>query len=601
MPRGVEILPDFSIPVKKKISSFEQRRLVEVLSDIADSSETDTYPLTSSMAKHLLGLLTFYQWLVDLLASPGITISLIRKIFEVPTPSRSSDEGDDPTGVANQEPAASVNNPKTETPQENRPSSDEQAKDKSRGRRKEPNANHPGKRGANSFPQAPIKDHYPQDLLAGGSCSETGCSGKVYRFLRDGKVRELVVFDGRSLLEAMRHRLHELRCTSCGKIYSPKPKEDGLQALDGRGVRFTRLAQALLAFSHVWCGLPYHRLGQMQAMWGQALSPATIYDQVAKVASVLAFFKAYLCSLACDVRLAYTDDFNIQINEVQPVIRQNQDGKPTYREGTYTSVVIAVLNDGHAIPIFNSGLKHAGENLDRIFEDRAEGLSPPIIIADRSKVNGTTKIPIILGGCLQHARDRFVKAVSYDAEKAEHALSIFSEVFAVERQTHDQSMAKRLLHLQHEALPKLKDLRTTLLTWQDEKAILPRSPIGEAAAYFLRHFKEITLAFEMPGIALTNNISEWTLMLSHRLKVNSYFFATQKGAQICDTLMSVLMLAAMAHRNPWEYLHHLYANHELVKCQPRTFLPWALPESHVAPFSGTCKDYWLPAPPQEEI
>jgi hypothetical protein len=306
----------------------------------------------------------------------------------------------------------------------------------------------------------------------------------------------------------------------------------------------------------------------------------------------------YMRSLLCNASVCYLDDFTIQIHGEKPVIRHDKQGAPTHRSACYTTVVIAKLADGSVVPTFASGLKHAGEFLEELFEDRPPGLDPPIIVADRSKVNSSSVVELTLAGCLQHARDYFVKARSYDSARCEQVLEELSIVFAIDRATHAFSPAERQSVLATYALPILNGVLAVCKQWEKEKAMPPKSPLGVATAYFIKHFPALSLACEIPGLALTNNVSEWSFMLAQRLQVNSYFFATTNGARACDAIMSILFAAALAHRNPWEYLYYLYRHSaELGKnCKNlQAYLPHNIPIEMVPEFTGTCRDYWIPA------
>ena len=598
-------IKDTSIPVKREIS---QKKLTGIESALGSmvKEKRSAGDITFDMAQDLLGIIEFQRWIKSFLETKGATISALRKILSIELPNKKpeTNETSPVSAEQNKEPQgeSAQNDQAVDLPSQDGAVAESQGIDQNEPAgptkpRKNNNENHPGKRGASAFDNAPIIVHSHATLKIGEPCSVLGCAGKLYPFRSEENRREVVLVVADPPLHVEIHQFVDLRCNICGKLYHAHIDRSHIAGHeDGRGIKFTPSSQVMIAFLHVWSGIPYHRLAQTMGIFQLDLSPSLIFSQIVVVAEKLAPFIQYLENAAGDAHRLYTDDFSINIRDEKAVLRENRkDGTITFREGFYTSVVVAILQDGNSLPIFSSGLKHAGENLDRIFADRAVGLPPPIIISDASAVNKTYGIEALTSGCLQHARKRFVEALKYDRDRADQVLTLLSEAFAVDRSTHELLPEDRLTELRTKALPFILEAHTLCLEWQKGKVTPPKGPLGSAIHYFLEYYEQLTFAFRTPGIALTNNISEWSFFLSYRRKINSYFFNTFRGVQVFDTIHTILMLAAMNHKNPWQYLSCLYENAGKSRNNWASLLPWKIDSSVVEDFKGTCEDHWIPA------
>jgi hypothetical protein len=598
-------IKDTPIPVKREISQKKLTGIECALGSMVEEKRS-AGDITCDMAQDLLGIIEYQRWIKSFLETKGVTIGTLRKILSIELPNKKPGT-DDPSPVPAEQNKESPE-VSAKTDQDVSLQSQEEAAADPQGAeqnkpagstkpRKNNNENHPGKRGASAFAKAPVIVHSHDALKIGDSCQVLGCAGKLYPLRSEESRREVVLVVAAPPLHVEIHQFIDLRCNICGKLYHAHMDHSHIAGHeDGRGIKFTQSAQVMIAFLHVWSGIPYHRLAQTMGIFQLDLSPSLIFSQIAAVAEKLAPFIQYLESAAGDACRLYTDDFSVNIRDENPVLRENRkDGTITFREGFYTSVVVAILQGGNSLPIFSSGLKHAGENLDRIFVDRAVGLPPPIIISDASAVNKTYGIEALTSGCLQHARKRFVEALKYDRERAEQILTLLTEAFSVDRATHELLPEDRLTVLCTKALPFILGAHTLCLEWQEGKVTPPKGPLGKAINYFLEYYEQLTVAFRIPGIALTNNISEWSFFLSYRRKINSYFFNTFRGVQVFDAIHTILMLAALNHKNPWQYLSHLYENADKSRKNWANLLPWKIDSSVVGVFKGTCEEHWIPA------
>ncbi len=81
------------------------------------------------------------------------------------------------------------------------------------------------------------------------------------------------------------------------------------------------------------------------------------------------------------------------------------------------------------------------------------------------------------------ARRKFVEAEKTAPEMAREAVDLIGQLFAVEKQAKDASVAERLALRQTQSVPVLAELRRKLLTWKEK--LLPKHPMAEAVNYTL--------------------------------------------------------------------------------------------------------------------
>ena len=78
----------------------------------------------------------------------------------------------------------------------------------------------------------------------------------------------------------------------------------------------------------------------------------------------------------------------------------------------------------------------------------------------------------------------------------------------------------------------------------------------------------------LPGARLDNNRVERTIKLVIRTRKNSLFYKTQNGADVGDTLISLMTTAIQQEVNVLDYLTEIQRNEFAVGRNPERWLPW---------------------------
>jgi hypothetical protein len=94
---------------------------------------------------------------------------------------------------------------------------------------------------------------------------------------------------------------------------------------------------------------------------------------------------------------------------------------------------------------------------------------------------------------MAHARRKFSDALGSDKDRAEHALSLLQQLYAIERRIKDEQLSgEATVQLrQQQAVPVLQ----TWKQWMVEQyaKVLPKSPIGQAIGYCLPRWEKLSI------------------------------------------------------------------------------------------------------------
>ena len=460
-----------------------------------------------------------------------------------------------------------------------------------------------GPRGANEFPNAARIDCQVPGLEKGDECPADDCNGKLYPHQPDGSGRQLIVFDAQAPIAPTVYNLNDLQCNMCKTLFKAEvPKnmtKQGVERGAGRGYTFRCIAFLLVA--HYYFGRSFRSLDQLTAMIGDRVADSTLNGKALEYRLFLARFWQALLAKAAHCPVIYGDDIGSKVISILPMIRKSRNGEYVCRNGIYTSIVIGITSDGKPIPILTTGLHHLGETLDRILVNRSAGLPDPVIVRDQSSSNQVTACKTISAGCLQHSRDNFVKARGNYPEECELILEKMSKIFEVDRKAHEMSPQERLAELRQSALPIMEDILLTVNQLIDAKEATPSSDMGIALSYFKKYYPSLMIPYEIPGIGLTNNLSEWMTYPVVRYLNNCRHYATEEGAEMGDYVVSLTMLALLSDRNPIKYLEYLLANQAAIKAGPvDTFLPWEISIDELPRLDKNWFTNWIPHPGQDE-
>ena len=416
--------------------------------------------------------------------------------------------------------------------------------------------------------------HKHEALAKGDTCPQCHI-GKLYKY----DPASLLRIEGHSPFTPVLHLCERLRCNACGEFYTaPLPAS---VTADGRSdQKYGYSARSLMALNKYFGGTPFHRQQSLQQMLGVAISASTVFDQCEHVANACQPLLKALKALAADAVHYHIDDTSNRIVEQKPVVkkRRNSD-KETLRSGIYSSGLIATLDTGQEIILYQTDVGHVGEFLDDILRLRTRGQPPPLVMSDALSSNHVTAVPVQVTLCNAHGRRQFVDVINPFPDEVAWVLEQYGQIWLHEDETGDLSPAKRLAHHQAHSLPVMARLRQ----WGQEKlqsgAVEDNSGLGKAIRYLERHYDGLTAFCQHKGARLDNNVMERHLKLIVRNRKNAHFFKTATGAAIGDVITSIIATCASAGVNVLDYLNTVQRHQDAVKANPHQWLPWNYPQT----------------------
>ena len=152
--------------------------------------------------------------------------------------------------------------------------------------------------------------------------------------------------------------------------------------------------------------------------------------------------------------------------------------------------------------------------------------------------------------CMAHARRKFIEAQDHDKPRAEHALQLFGQLYAIEARIRNlQLQPADILQLrQNEAVPILQQLRQ----WMTEtySQVRPSSPIGKAIAYTLTRMDMLTVYTSDARLNIDNNPVENAIRPVALGRKNYLFAGSHEAAQRAAMMYSFFNTCRLHHINP---------------------------------------------------
>ena len=164
------------------------------------------------------------------------------------------------------------------------------------------------------------------------------------------------------------------------------------------------------------------------------------------------------------------------------------------------------------------------------------------------KLGKSTRITLL--GCLAHVRRKYHEALDSDKTRAEKALTIFSQIYKIDKATIEQQN-KTTYRLEH-----IKPLLDQLKQWIDKESIkvLPKSPIGKAMRYTINQWDKIYNLLNDGSFHLDNNLIENKIRPLALGRKNYLFAGNHKAAQRIAMMYSFFGSCSAQNINPYDWL-----------------------------------------------
>src|SRR6202166_3290204 len=216
---------------------------------------------------------------------------------------------------------------------------------------------------------------------------------------------------------------------------------------------------------------------------------------------------------------------------------------------------VYVGDEANPYNVFDFTLNRGREGPKEFLKDYTE-----VLLADSyGGYNGVVAgNAITRAGCWAHARRKFVEAEKTAPEIAHEAVALLGQLFAVEKQAKDVSVAERLALRQTQSVPVLAELRQKLLTWKEQ--LLPKHPMAEAVNYALGQWEELSVFTTDGAVPIDNNVSEREMKRVVLNRKNSLFVGNPRGGRTAAILASLTSSCRRHEMDPQLYFMQLLMN-----------------------------------------
>ncbi len=403
-------------------------------------------------------------------------------------------------------------------------------------------------------------DHH---LKPGDPCPDPDCKGQLHS-LSEPNIK--LYLTGSPCVGATKYERSTLRCTGCDQRINATLPEG---VAEDR--KFDPTADVTIALLKYGAGMPFYRQARLQEACGVPLPESVQFERCEEVANAALPVYLHLRKLAADGKLFQIDDTGVKILSC---LEENKDRKESERQGTHTSGIVVRDQEGRRIALYQSGRKHAGENLDDLLKKRNPALGTPMKMSDAAAVNGKKKTPTVDLNCLAHGRGKFKEIEENFPLECLRVLEAIRKVYENDARTVGMSEQERLEYHQAKSGPVMEALRDWIEKQFEEKKVEPNSGLGKAFQYLRNHWPKLTGFLSVPGAPLDNNEVERALKRFVLFRKNSLFYKTEHGAEIGSILMSLIESCRLNKGNVFEYLLALLRDKAEARRNPERYLPW---------------------------
>ncbi len=418
-----------------------------------------------------------------------------------------------------------------------------------------------GRLGSSAYTGARVVPCTDPTSKIGDPCPEKLCTGHLY----DTHAPAILIrLTGQPLVGATRYEQEVLRCSACQTRFTA-PLPEGVPP-----EKYDATCDVAIALAKYQAGLPFHRLARVQEGFGVPLPESVQFARCEAVADAALPVFLHLQKLAAQAELLHADDTRVKILEC---LKENKQLAQGERRGLQTTGIVARV-EGRQIVLYQSGRRHAGENIDELLRHRASHLPPPKQMGDALSANWSREFETIICKCLAHARRQFTEIeVAFPAECG-RVLNDLASVYGRDAETRTMSDEERLLYHQQHSGPVFAQLRCWISEQIEERRIEPNSSLGQAFAYMLKHWEGLTRVLQVAGAPLDNNVVERALKVVVLHRKNALFFRTEHGAAIGDLIFSLVKTCHLNGVSAWDYLVCLVRYAREVRQNPSQWLPW---------------------------
>ena len=321
------------------------------------------------------------------------------------------------------------------------------------------------------------------------------------------------------------HRRETLACRCGGMVTAPPPP---------RAFEQTRYAPSFIAHiivSKCADSIPQYRLEKSYRLLGIPMSRRTMCELLHK--SAVELKPLHTAALAC---VKASPDVHADETSVR---QQDKSSRSFMWDFVTPELVVYAFSPSRSGDTPKTIL---GRSKGRLVVDQHAGYNAV------TGVDGRTR-----AGCLAHARRRVFEAREHG--DTNEALDLIAAIYLIERDAKDAAIVGTAAHLGLRK-ERSRPLFARLLRWarRHRDAFEPRSPMGKATHYLLRHRKALGCFLRFASIPPDNNAAEAGLRRVALGRSNFLFVGHKEAGENLAVLYTLVASCEKNAINPYAYL-----------------------------------------------
>lgn len=159
---------------------------------------------------------------------------------------------------------------------------------------------------------------------------------------------------------------------------------------------------------------------------------------------------------------------------------------------------------------------------------------------------------ITLLGCMAHARRKFEQALDNDPDRAQYAMGLIQELYAIEREGRELSDKQRHALRQERSVPLMGQLQV----WLEEQKVhvLPKSALGKAVHYTYGQWHKLSRYMDHGQVEIDNNLVENTIRPVALGRKNYLFAGSHEAARWAAMIYSFMATCKLRGVEPRQWL-----------------------------------------------
>jgi transposase len=222
--------------------------------------------------------------------------------------------------------------------------------------------------------------------------------------------------------------------------------------------------------------MPLFRIEKLQRPFGVPMPVGTQWELLRDAARLMMPVFEALVHIAAQACLFFHDDTRMKVLSLMKENSSRAENGGKERTGMFTTRILAQAGE-HRIVLFFTGRKHAGENLEKVLEQRSAELPAPIQMCDGASSNRVQEGKTVEANCAAHSRRKFVEVLESFPEESRFVIESFREVYRNDAEARELRLCaeERLRFHQERSLETMHGLERWAREQIEQKKVEPNS------------------------------------------------------------------------------------------------------------------------------